>query len=369
MDGRRFDELSKLLGTKLTRSRFFNVLSALGMSGLTLSADAVLGRSEIRKLKKKGGNAGNHKKRKRRNRRNDCPENRKNAVCHCPPGLGGRTCFVICVGTGGGHDNDEFDCMCSGKIPGVPDCVPGRCPADFPDTRGCDVCIPDGSAAAGTCCSGTSCAATGLCGACTCASTCAVQSQCTGLGVANCRCRTLDSQCGPCIPDGDAAGSGAECCSGEFCPGAPGVCGSCACPGPCNVGLPCADRATNCLCRTSGQCGPCIVDGRLAGSAAECCSRNICGPICGLCPPLPPSGGTGGPGSTGDTGGSGSSVCTPPGDPCREDAECCGQRRCFQGKCGEKNSHCHHDRECAKGYRCVGGRSIGSHRRCRKTGS
>ena len=70
MDEQRFDELSKLLGTKLTRSRFFNVLSALSVSGLTLSADPVLGESEIRMLKKKVVKAAMVAKAARRRRGN-----------------------------------------------------------------------------------------------------------------------------------------------------------------------------------------------------------------------------------------------------------------------------------------------------------
>jgi hypothetical protein len=148
------------------------------------------------------------------------------------------------------------------------------------------------------------------------------------------------------------------CCNrrSRQCVTCPAVCG-----GPCSVPGICAGFDTDCVClglttTSNGTCGLCLEDGSPANAAAECCSDSICGGVCGPpCPaPSPPPA---------------VAACTPAGESCQLDSECCDKSSCVHGKCGKKKGRCHNNRECAKGYRCVRKGSGSRHRSCRKAGS
>jgi hypothetical protein len=330
MDSSAFDALSRRLGASLTRQGLLRVVLSLSVSGLAGLAGRDLSSA-------KNNNNHNHNRRRRRNKANNCPEDKKNAVCHCPPGLGGAACKINCVGTGGGHDNDPFDCMCTGRIKGVPDCEPGsgRCPEDLDDNEPCGgpttcagSCTRDGECpfgsvlgcrcnlASGQCeipvtCTGACatqevCTAKGpgcgcnklqgqLVGTCgapqTCPATCTSDANCPAMP--NCLCQTLVAMCGGCIPDGGDAGREEECCSGQYCAiETPARCGPCTPPAICNPlacsdQTPCTIQSAGCICRTrDGLCGACIENRDPAGGPDECCSLEYClqDGLCGGCP-------------------------------------------------------------------------------------
>src|SRR5215218_4711996 len=207
----------------MTRQRFFQLLAGLGAARLAATAGVEVSAS---------------KKRRRRHRNAGCPEDRKNEVCHCPPGLGGAGCRVLCVGTGGGHDNDPFDCMCAGSIHGVPDCEPGsgRCPPGGNDR-------------------GESCG-----GPTTCTGTCTTTGDCAFISVPGCTCNAATGQCeGPCIEDGQPASAPTQCCSGQLCP-TDNICGAClpvTCAGSCAAQITCTNLGGDlcvCLGLPTGTC-------------------------------------------------------------------------------------------------------------------
>jgi hypothetical protein len=380
LDANDFDDLSRVLGGSITRKGIFKLLAVLSASGLTVFTGVDLSAAQKR---------NRDKKRRRRNRdsANTCPLDKKNAVCHCPEGLGGAQCKVNCVGTGGGHTNDTFDCMCAGSIKGVPDCDPtsGRCPEDF------DKNVPCGgpTTCGGTCTKNGDCPfnsvpgctcnlATGQCELppVTCPGPCATQETCTVKG-AGCICRTLDGICGDCLTDGEPAGGADECCSGQYC-ALQDVCGPCTppqeCAGGCDEQSFCTEQEPGCVCRTlDGICGVCLADGETAGGVAECCSGDYCDreQICGRCAPLSCGGSCAIDGECAVRGGGicrcvggtcqtavGPIAACPPDytgnatSPCDSTCPCLGGRRCRNGRCCErKGTHCKRGKECCSG-RC-----------------
>jgi hypothetical protein len=359
-----------------------------GLGAARLAATAGVNSSAAKKRKR-------GKKRRRRNA-NTCPEDRKNAVCHCPYGLGGVGCRILCVGTGGGHENDPFDCMCAGSIQGVPACDPGsgRCPQDPERLESCG----GPTTCAGTCTKAGDCpfnsvpgctcnTATAQCHLppVTCSGACAAQATCTVLGP-GCVCRTVPGNCGACVPDGSPAGGPTECCSGQFCPTA-GLCGQCVpvtCAGGCADQPTCSGRGgTLCVCLgldnpTSATCGQCIPDASPTSRPDECCSGQYClrDRLCGLCPAQVCAGTCA---STPECQLRGGATCTcvggscqdemPPApkphwkkrtcpanynglaqSPCNGKCRCKGGRRCQKGRCCErKGTHCDGDAECCSG--------------------
>ena len=242
MDRQRLDALSRALGEPVTRKRFFELLSAGGAS-----AFAAIWGKDLSAAKhgnrKKGKRRRERKKDARRQERsqqgtsgvsptqplqtNTCPENRKQAICHCPEGLGGAQCRIICVATSAGHENDPFDCLCVGSAAGVPTCEPGRCPAVTGDNTGCG----GPTIYAGACTTNADCpfgsipgsicdTKTRRCVRATCEGRCKDHETCTARG-GDCVCLGLSEKssggCGQCIEDALPANSRDECCSGDFC--------------------------------------------------------------------------------------------------------------------------------------------------------
>jgi hypothetical protein len=236
--------------------------------------------------------------------------------------------------------------------------APERCQTDGTCDALTGQCVYKTCAEAGQCCNDQ-----GVCEECPpeiCpALPCTDQPTCT-VHDPTCVCLGLTGQtsgvCGTCITDGKPADSAAECCSGDFC-ATQGLCGLCppqVCAGTCaSSPLICATHAPDCICSSATLgCQTCVTVGGVCRASDECCGNEVC--VNGVCGFRKARRGRG---------------CTKHGQACRADGQCCGQANCYQGRCGEKDTHCHHDGECARGYRCEGGRSIGSHRRCRKTGS
>jgi hypothetical protein len=148
-------------------------------------------------------------------------------------------------------------------------------------------------------------------------------------------------------------------------------------PGFCNANAECTARGDpDCVCfegRPNAQvvpaaefgfCETCRTTGASCRGSNECCGQLVCEGVAEA-------------GASGANGPAGSCRAKRPPPPrrCRRhgqsfhrDGECCAQGQCYQGTCGEKDTHCHNDRECARGYRCQGGRLSPGHRRCRKNG-
>jgi hypothetical protein len=251
MDSRRVDALSSALGNSVTRKRFFALLSAGGASAIAAIWDRDFSsakhgsrkKGRRRKARAKGtrrqegsqqvtsGGSPTH-----RLETNTCPGDRKQAICHCPEGLGGAQCRITCVATSAGHENDPFDCLCAGSAAGVPACGPERCPAVISDNAHCG----GPTIYAGACTTNADCPFSSIpgsicdtetrrCVRATCEGRCEHQETCTARG-GDCVCLGLSEEssgrCGQCIQDALPANSRDECCSGDFCQ-SDRICGLC----------------------------------------------------------------------------------------------------------------------------------------------
>ena len=242
MDGRRVDALSRALGKIVTRKRFLALLSAGGASAIAAIWDRDLssakhgGRKKGKRGRGRVTGTRRHKgsqqvtsggSRTRPFETNTCPGDRKQAICHCPKGLGGGQCQITCVATGTGHEHHPFDCLCAGSAAGVPACAPGRCPAVIGANASCG----GPTTYPGSCTTNADCAFSSIpgsicdietrqCVRSTCKGSCHSQEMCTArAGV--CVCLGLSEErsgtCGQCIQDALPANSRDECCSGDFC--------------------------------------------------------------------------------------------------------------------------------------------------------
>jgi hypothetical protein len=242
MDGRRVDALSRALGESVTRKRFFALLSAGGISAIAAiwSKDQSTAKPGSRKKGKRRKESKKGTRRREESQQlssgdsptqqvetNTCPGDSQHAICHCPQGLGGAQCQIICVATGAGHENDAFDCRCAGSVAGVPACAPGRCPAVISANAACG----GPPSYAGTCATNADCPFSSIpgsicdtetrqCVRSTCKGACHSQETCTGKA-GDCACLGLSEEgpgtCGQCIEDALPANSRDECCSGDFC--------------------------------------------------------------------------------------------------------------------------------------------------------
>jgi hypothetical protein len=253
MDRQRFEALSRTLGKSVTRKRFFELLSAGGVSAIAAiwSKDHSTAKHGSRK---KGKRRKESKKGTRRQEgsqqvtsgdspaqplgTNTCPGDRRHAICHCPEGLGGAQCQITCIATGAGHEIDPFDCLCAGSSAGVLACAPERCPAVI---------------------------------------------------TANARCGGPTTYAGSCTTTHDCP---FRSIPGSICDTETRQCVRPTCNGSCDSQEKCAGRAGDCVClglseERSGTCGQCIRDALPANSRDECCSGDFCefDRICGLCVP------------------------------------------------------------------------------------
>jgi hypothetical protein len=162
--------------------------------------------------------------------------------------------------------------------------------------------------------------------------------------------------CDPCLPNGAACMSPADCCSGTC---TNNVCGPP--PPPCPHSV-CAEGVA-----LGPQCGACVV--QVCGVDPFCCqsawdafcvaeAEQLCGVDCTQCSPL------GAPCMTGPdccsgtcAGGLCANACTPDGGMCMSGLECCSGS-CFDGVCQEPcqpdGSFCFDPDECCSGS-CVSG--------------
>jgi hypothetical protein len=216
-------------------------------------------------------------------------------VCHCPEGLGGAECFTICVGTGGGHENHKFDCVCSGSIQGVPDCAPGRCPQKRKEDTPCG-------------------------GPTTCDATCAQTSDCPFGSVPGCTCNTATNRC-----ETTPTCSGQPCQGNEQCP-----------------------TLENCVCnrlqgQASGTCGTPQTCGGKCANSGDCLAVANC--VCNK--PKRRRGKSGGKDGT-----CGAETCS--GQSCQDDAVCQKFQNCACNKLqGESAGTCGVPQTCS-GQPCVG---------------
>src|SRR4051812_36187048 len=106
-----------MLAASLSRKGVTRLLAGLAASGLA-PLDGLRG--------------GEAKKKKGKGRSNKtCQQENKDAVCHCPPGLGGAHCRILCV-EGTGHDDHPYDCICGNNDPNNPRPLPpcADCPVN-----------------------------------------------------------------------------------------------------------------------------------------------------------------------------------------------------------------------------------------------
>lgn len=367
MDGKRFDDLSRVLAMVLSRQGFVRLTSAAGsavLAGLGIVASRDTQEARARKKRKK--------RRRGRERNRRCP-GKHDDVCHCPPGLDGGNCHR--TGNGSGHENHELDCCCTIGGHHNP-----RCSCD-----GDACCKPAGTgcANASQCCGDLACS-NGVCG---------MTPSCVPL-----TCADIPDQCGTfddgCQGEIDCACPSGGCCDGVCVDGAQ-CCQANDCPRQ-----PCQERACNAgVCEytpaNDNQPGPlCVGQGQSCCNGDECCAA---GAVCldiGCCSPQTEdeacagsdvacgivSDGCGGEFDCGDCA-SGrtcmAGACVSPsggrkkrckghglaGQPCRgsnkkgKKCKCKAGRRCHNKKCcepkGDGSRHCNADSDCCPGLRCL----------------
>ena len=350
MDGRRFDDLTRLFGISLTRKRF------VGFVGGLLGAETLASPSDVA--------AANKGRKQRRGRGRGVGSQGEPGVCNgfcekdadCPD-------VADCV-----CDESENRCVtlaCGGTCAKTADCQ---------NLAGCFCSLPSGREVEGE---------GALLGEC-------VTDACGGFcdkGLCpdspGCICDESTNQCvtvacgGSCFKDADCPNLEGCSCTVNVDPsrvGAegepPGTCVAAACPGDCTSNPDCTEQGDDtCVCflgpdvdvaavvqaegvDLDGACGVCRGAGQSCDASTECCGQLVC--QAGRCQrkqkPKKPK----------------KERCASSGKACSQDQGCCAQAICYRGECGEKDTHCDSDNECARGYSCVGGRLTGGHRRCRR---
>jgi hypothetical protein len=359
MDDQRFDQLTRLLGSGLSRKRFLRLLTGATVAGVAVVAMERPGPAKRHKGRGKGpkpeGEACG----------GDCTTNEDcsgTSDCVCDTSAG--SCAIL---TCGGTCANTEECRQQGLA-------------------ACECVFPAREAKLGT--EGE----LGLCGTEACFGPCSKDTDC-GLTF-GCICDTTTNQCvtvgcgGPCTKSSDCPElSGCDCVIPEG--DAFGFCLPQTCPGNCGDNRACASGGDECVCflgsgvdvaaapagprgpqgpgqegltgptGPTGACGECHTVGDSCNATTECCGQLVCelnsqSPDLGFCQlkPKPKP----------------HHHCQKHGQSCHRDNDCCAQGSCYRGKCGEKDTHCHHDNECARGYHCVGGNLSASHRRCRRNG-
>jgi hypothetical protein len=356
MDDQRFDQLTRLLGSGVSRKGFLRLLT-----GATVAGVAVVATERPAPAKRhKGGGKGPKPQGEACGgdctTDDDCGEN-SDCVCDTRSG----TCAIL---TCGGTCANTDECRQQGLA-------------------GCICFFPAGARRTGA--EGEE---LGLCATELCGGECSKPSDCSD--TPGCTCDTTTHQCvtvgcgGPCTKDSDCPDL-----SGCICDLTTGFCVTEICPGDCSTNEGCASGGDECVCflgsgvdvaaapagprgpqgpgpegltgptGPTGACGECLGNGDPCNASTECCGQLVCEPnsqspalgFCQLKPKPKPH-----------------NHCQKHGQSCHRDNDCCAQGSCYRGKCGEKDTHCHHDNECARGYHCVGGNLSASHRRCRRNG-
>jgi hypothetical protein len=350
MDGKRFDDLSKVLGAGLTRQNVFHALAGAGAAGLAAIA-GIAGLSEADAKKGKGGHAGKkghgggdgdnnnkgkdgggggggasaegkHKKgkgkgkNKKKNKKKGntdrttqqassdfCPSN-QDKVCHCPPG-NTQNCQV--TGAGGGHeDHDPLDCCCTLDGDPNPDC---ECPSG-----GNTCCKPLDTACANDsqCCEGVCCDKDSA-GVGTCQEACCVSKTCEDFEG---QCGTFPNGCGGDLECNCPAGQG--CCDNQCFEGG----NECCADGDCVAVICQIADCDNGDCKYTAvpdnQQGPlCTDEDRFCCGGDECCTEPQVCTEQGCCTPLTCAGYDGKCGTFTDNCG-GTVTCG-----CDEGEQCC----------------------------------------------
>ncbi|MEZ4565052.1 MAG: hypothetical protein R2853_20190 [Thermomicrobiales bacterium] len=375
MDDRRFDELSKHLGTGLSRKGILRLLGGVGAAGLAAS-----GLLQAADAKKKGKN----KKRKKKHKNGGSGASQEGASgCHRDQDCQVQTCKTATCNKDGTCSYTPIDgrkgpkCASSGKI-----CCKGECksgdtcctPKTCKDVEGkCGDKIPDG-------CGGTI--------RCDCPDKECQDATCDKDG--NCKYTPIDGKQGPeCHDKGEicCAGkckSGDTCCTPKTCKDVEGKCGD-KIPDGCGgtIRCDCPDKECQAATCVGDKCKYTPIDGEQGpecnGKGDICCSGKcvktdtLCGGTCsnacedeicqtascvsGKCKHTPVENGEPGPlcDEEGDFCCNGD--CCEAGDVCTGEG-CCTPKTCavdYAGQCGTFPQGCGLEDvtcECTSGHTC-----------------